>query len=192
MGRLCSQYPARRSTRARQARTGCSRTGRSSSPKRATCSTRSRRSLECGRPSGRRRARLSTRRPDFSTIPPAREDEDRARVAEALGQTPIGVDEIIRHTGLQAAHVFTILLELDLAGPLERASGRCRVACLFGHALGRRAASAPAIANGCKHVAPSEISARKIHRGLDREAKRSHLTGFFEKSSGRVKTLFCA
>ena len=60
--------------------------------------------------------------PDFSTIPPAG-DKDRARVAEALGQTPIGVDEIIRHTGLQAAHVFTILLELDLAGRLERHQG---------------------------------------------------------------------
>ena len=60
--------------------------------------------------------------PDFSTIPPAG-DKDRARVVEALGQTPIGVDEIIRHTGLQAAHVFTILLELDLAGRLERHQG---------------------------------------------------------------------
>jgi hypothetical protein len=36
------------------------------------------------------------------------------------------------------------------------------------------------------------VSARKIHRGLDREAKRGHLTSFFEKSSGRIKTLFCA
>jgi len=60
--------------------------------------------------------------PDFSATPPAG-DRDRARVVEALGPTPIGVDEIIRHTGLQAAQVFTILLELDLAGRLERHQG---------------------------------------------------------------------
>ena len=39
---------------------------------------------------------------------------------EALGPTPVGVDEIIRHTGLHPAQVFMILLELDLAGRLER------------------------------------------------------------------------
>ena len=42
---------------------------------------------------------------------------------EALGPTPVGVDEIIRHTGLHAAQVFMILLELDLAGRLERHAG---------------------------------------------------------------------
>ena len=36
---------------------------------------------------------------------------------------PIGVDGIIRHTGLHTAQVFTILLELDLAGRLERHAG---------------------------------------------------------------------
>jgi len=60
--------------------------------------------------------------PDFSATPPAG-DKDRARVVEALGPTPIGIDEIIRHTGLHAAQVFTILLELDLAGRLERHAG---------------------------------------------------------------------
>ena len=60
--------------------------------------------------------------PDFSATPPAG-DKDRARVVEALGPTPIGVDEIIRHTGLHTAQVFTILLELDLAGRLERHAG---------------------------------------------------------------------
>ena len=37
--------------------------------------------------------------------------------------TPAGVDEIIRHTGLHPAQVFMVLLELDLAGRLERHSG---------------------------------------------------------------------
>ena len=35
----------------------------------------------------------------------------------------------------------------------------------------------------------SQRFARQNRTGLDRETKRSHLTGFFEKSSGRVKTL---
>ncbi|ESW91183.1 DNA-processing protein DprA [Mesorhizobium sp. C280B] len=60
--------------------------------------------------------------PDFSATPPPRED-DRDRVVEALGPTPVAVDEIIRHTGLHPAQVFMVLLELDLAGRLERHAG---------------------------------------------------------------------
>lgn len=60
--------------------------------------------------------------PDFSATPPPRED-DRERVVEALGPTPVAVDEIIRHTGLHPAQVFMVLLELDLAGRLERHAG---------------------------------------------------------------------
>jgi len=60
--------------------------------------------------------------PDFAATPPP-DDDDRARVAEALGPTPVGIDEIIRHTRLHPAQVFMILLELDLAGRLERHAG---------------------------------------------------------------------
>lgn len=60
--------------------------------------------------------------PDFSATPPPRED-DRDRVVEALGPTPVSVDEIIRHTGLHPAQVFMALLELDLAARLERHAG---------------------------------------------------------------------
>ena len=60
--------------------------------------------------------------PDFSDAPPAAES-DRARILEALGPVPTGVDELIWHTGLHPAQVFMILLELDLAGRLERHSG---------------------------------------------------------------------
>ncbi|MEP9373136.1 DNA-processing protein DprA [Mesorhizobium sp. KR1-2] len=60
--------------------------------------------------------------PDFGATPPPA-DDDRARVVEALGPVPVGVDEIIRHTGLHPAQIFMILLELDLAGRLERHSG---------------------------------------------------------------------
>ena len=60
--------------------------------------------------------------PDFSATPPAGE-RDRERLVEALGPTPVSVDELIRHTRLHPAQVFMILLELDLAGRLERHSG---------------------------------------------------------------------
>lgn len=60
--------------------------------------------------------------PDFSSAPPPG-DDDRAKVLEALGPVPAGIDELIRHTGLHPAVVFMILLELDLAGRLERHSG---------------------------------------------------------------------
>ncbi|RWO18716.1 MAG: DNA-protecting protein DprA [Mesorhizobium sp.] len=60
--------------------------------------------------------------PDFSATPPPGED-DRAGVIEALGPTPVAIDEIIRHTGLHPAQVFMVLLELDLAGRLERHAG---------------------------------------------------------------------
>lgn len=60
--------------------------------------------------------------PDFSATPPPG-DADRDLMLEALGPVPVGVDEIIRHTALHPAQVFMILLELDLAGRLERHSG---------------------------------------------------------------------
>lgn len=50
-------------------------------------------------------------------------DDDRARVLEALSPTPTGIDEIVRHTGLHPAQVQLVLLELQLAGRLERHSG---------------------------------------------------------------------
>lgn len=69
-----------------------------------------------------RRATAMEEPPDFAATPPPAE-EDRARVIEALGPVPAEVDELIRHTGLHPAQIFMILLELDLAGRLERHSG---------------------------------------------------------------------
>ena len=60
--------------------------------------------------------------PDFLATPPPGEN-DRDRVVEALGPTPTAPDEIIHHTGLHPAQVFMVLLELDLAGRLERHAG---------------------------------------------------------------------
>ncbi|OQM73220.1 DNA-processing protein DprA [Manganibacter manganicus] len=61
---------------------------------------------------------------DSSPVPPARDDE-RTRILQALGPVPIGIDEIIRHTNLHPAQVSMVLLELDLAGRLERHTGGC-------------------------------------------------------------------
>lgn len=48
---------------------------------------------------------------------------DRARIVEALGPAPVDIDEIIRHTGIAPAAVYLVLLELDLAGRLQRHPG---------------------------------------------------------------------
>ena len=50
-------------------------------------------------------------------------DDIRNRIVEALGPTPAPVDEIIRDLGLPPAIVLTVLLELELAGKLERQPG---------------------------------------------------------------------
>lgn len=48
---------------------------------------------------------------------------DRSRIIEALGPAPVEIDEIIRHTGIAPAAVYLVLLELDLAGRLQRHPG---------------------------------------------------------------------
>ncbi len=45
---------------------------------------------------------------------------DRETIVSALGVSPVDVDEVIRSTGLPARQVQVVLLELDLAGRLER------------------------------------------------------------------------
>jgi DNA processing protein len=56
-------------------------------------------------------------------LTPEPDDGDRARVTQALGPTPVPIDDVIRHTGLAPAQVYLVLLELDLAGRLERHAG---------------------------------------------------------------------
>ncbi len=46
--------------------------------------------------------------------------EERERVLAALGPHPIDADEIVRSTGLGARDVRILLMELDLAGRIER------------------------------------------------------------------------
>ncbi|MCB1425272.1 MAG: DNA-processing protein DprA [Zhengella sp.] len=59
---------------------------------------------------------------DLMPAPPPG-DDDRSRVIQALGPSPVHVDEVIRHTGLKPAQVQLVLIELDLAGRLERHAG---------------------------------------------------------------------
>jgi DNA processing protein len=57
--------------------------------------------------------------------PPAFEPDarDRARIVSLLGPSPIGLDDLIRMAGTTPATVRTVLLELELAGRLERHGG---------------------------------------------------------------------
>ncbi|RTL50379.1 MAG: DNA-protecting protein DprA [Bradyrhizobiaceae bacterium] len=48
---------------------------------------------------------------------------DRARVVGLLGPSPVGIDDLIRLSGISPAAVRTVLLELELAGRLERHGG---------------------------------------------------------------------
>lgn len=50
-------------------------------------------------------------------------DGERWAVITLLGPTPVAVDELIRQAGLAPAVVQTVLLELELAGRLERHAG---------------------------------------------------------------------
>ena len=68
---------------------------------------------------------LRQRRADYAS-PGASADADEAArraVADLLGPTPVPVDELIRQSGLAPAEVQTVLLELELAGRLERHAG---------------------------------------------------------------------
>lgn len=57
---------------------------------------------------------------DSEAIADAIGTQSRTAVIEALGSAPVSVDDIISHTGLGSSAVSVILLELDLAGRIER------------------------------------------------------------------------
>lgn len=56
-----------------------------------------------------------------SLAPP--DESERVRITDALGPTPVEIDDIVRHTGLPPSSVYLILLELDIAGRLHRHPG---------------------------------------------------------------------
>lgn len=65
---------------------------------------------------------------DFTTFPPESTDQEsltaaRLEIVECLSPSPVSVDEIIRNCHFSLAVVSTVLLELELAGRLERHPG---------------------------------------------------------------------
>ena len=52
-------------------------------------------------------------------LPDIRQSE-RERIVNALGPSPVDTDELIRATGVETRKVHIVLLELDLAGRLQR------------------------------------------------------------------------
>lgn len=54
---------------------------------------------------------------------PSPDFDQRSQLLEAMGYTPVSIDDLIRHTGLDADTVHMILLELALAGAIERHGG---------------------------------------------------------------------
>ena len=66
---------------------------------------------------------LPSREPDEITTFDDPEHGDRARIIALLGPSPVGIDDLIRLSATSAAIVRTVLLELELAGRLERHGG---------------------------------------------------------------------
>src|SRR5215468_4295736 len=54
---------------------------------------------------------------------PIADDNGLDMLLERLGPTPVAVDELVRQCHLSAAAVATLLLELELAGRVERHAG---------------------------------------------------------------------
>lgn len=84
-----------------------------------------------------RRPLAEGKRPDFTAAQPAvptdsELEKARAVVMESLGPSPVTVDLLIRECQLSASVVSLVLLELELAGRLERLSGNqvSLLACL--------------------------------------------------------------
>ncbi len=66
---------------------------------------------------------LPLEEPDGDPFAGDPEDSERARIVNLLGPTPISIDDLIRLAGTSAAVVRIVLLELELAGRLERHGG---------------------------------------------------------------------
>ena len=51
------------------------------------------------------------------------DDRLRTKIVGLLGPAPVSIDDLVREAGAPPAAVQTVLLELELAGKLERRSG---------------------------------------------------------------------
>jgi DNA processing protein len=79
--------------------------------------------LEAISPSRIRPFRQPERSFGGSEVPAEADDEAREALAALLNATPVPVDELVRQSALAPAVVQTVLLELELAGRLERHAG---------------------------------------------------------------------
>jgi DNA processing protein len=66
---------------------------------------------------------IELREPDDDQLDFEPEANDRARVVNLLGPSPVSLDDLIRMSGASPAIVRLVLLELELAGRLERHGG---------------------------------------------------------------------
>ena len=66
---------------------------------------------------------LALEEPDDDYTEADPDANERARIVALLGPTPVNLDDLIRMSGASAAIVRTVLLELELAGRLERHGG---------------------------------------------------------------------
>ncbi|WP_298260062.1 DNA-processing protein DprA [Bradyrhizobium sp.] len=66
---------------------------------------------------------IDLREDDVEPLAPDPDTAERDRVVSLLGPTPVQLDDLIRLSGASAAVVRTVLLELELAGRLERHGG---------------------------------------------------------------------
>lgn len=87
--------------------------------------------LETLRPMYRRQRHVDRSQPNVNQdVTPLDIDQERRIVVDLLGPTPTEIDDLIRQGKLTPAAVMTILLELELAGRLDRLAGN-RVALRY-------------------------------------------------------------
>ena len=66
---------------------------------------------------------FGVREPDGEPLDFDADTSERKRIIDLLGPSPISLDDLIRMSGLSPTLVRTVLLELELAGRLERHGG---------------------------------------------------------------------
>lgn len=66
---------------------------------------------------------LALREAEDEPLAPEADGDERTRIINLLGPAPIGVDDLIRIAEATPAVIRTVLLELELAGRLERHGG---------------------------------------------------------------------
>jgi DNA processing protein len=77
--------------------------------------------LEMVRPSAV--ARVASPAEPYHSVPSEPGEDERRAVEQLLGPSPVPVDELVRLSGLPSGAVQLVLLELDLAGRIDRYAG---------------------------------------------------------------------